>query len=91
MIDVDVVHQASNEANQTTSPQGSQNSTKRAQSTIQPNLPDDEVFPLKSRTKHGAISVTRAFVILSMVFTMKLSISGEIFSIYHREEPEKPL
>ena len=28
VIDVDVVHQASNEANQTTSPQGSQDSTK---------------------------------------------------------------
>ena len=34
VIDVDVVHQASNEANQTTSPRGSQDSTKRAQSTI---------------------------------------------------------
>ena len=53
--------------------------------------PITRFFPLKSRTKHGAISVTRAFVILSMVFTMKLSISGEIFSMYHREEPEKPL
>ena len=48
-------------------------------------------FPLKSRTKHEEISVTRASVILSIMFTMKLSISEEIFSIYHREEPEKPL
>ena len=38
MINVDVAHQASNEANQTTSPQGSQDSTKRAQSTIQLTL-----------------------------------------------------
>ena len=30
VIDLDVVHQASNEANQTTSPQGSQDSTKTA-------------------------------------------------------------
>ena len=34
VIDVDVVHQGSNEANQTTSPRGSQDSTKRAQSTL---------------------------------------------------------
>ena len=51
LIDMDVAHQASNEANQTTSPQGSQDSTKRAQSTIQPNLPDYEVFPTEIKTK----------------------------------------
>ena len=39
VIDVDVVHQVSNEANQTNSPHGSQDSTKRAQSTIQLTLP----------------------------------------------------
>ena len=78
VIDADVVHQASNEVNQTTSPQRSQDTTQGAQSTIQPNLPITTCFPLKSRTKHGAISVTRASVILSMVFTMKLSISGEM-------------
>ena len=67
-IDVDVVHQASNEVNQTTSPQRSQDTTQRAKSTIQPNLPDYKCFPLKSRTKHEEISVTRASVILSIVF-----------------------
>ena len=90
VIDADVFHQASNEVKQTTSTQRTQDTTQRAQSTIQPNLPDYEVFPLKSRTNRGAISVTRASVILLMVFTMKLSISDEIFSIYHREEPGKP-
>ena len=44
VIDADVVHQASSEVNQTTSPQRSQDTTQRAQSTIQPNLPDYEVF-----------------------------------------------
>ena len=53
--------------------------------------PITRCFPLKSRTKHWAISVRRASVTLSMVFTMKLAISGEIFSMYHREEPEKDL
>ena len=56
VIDLDVVHQASNKANQTTSPQGSQDSTnseRRAQSTIQPNpgLPDYEVFPIEIKNK----------------------------------------
>ena len=56
VTDVDVV-QASNEVNQTTSPQRSQDSKQRAQSTIQPNLPDYEVFPteIKNR-KWGNIS-----------------------------------
>ena len=51
MIDVDVDHQASNEVNQTTSPQRSQDTTQRAQSTIQPNLPDYEVFPTEIKNK----------------------------------------
>ena len=34
VIDADVVHQASNEVNQTTSPQRSQDTTQRAQNTI---------------------------------------------------------
>ena len=51
VIDVDVVHQASNEVNQTTSPQRSQDTTQRAQNTIQPNLPDYEVFPTEIKTK----------------------------------------
>ena len=51
MIDVDVDHQASNEVNQTTSPQRSQDTTKRAQSTIQSNLPDYEVFPTEIKNK----------------------------------------
>ena len=53
--------------------------------------PITRCFPLKLRTKRAVVSVTRASVMLSMVSTMKLFISGEIFSIYHREEPEKPL
>ena len=63
-IDVDVVRQASNEAIQTTSPQRIQDTTQRVQSIIQPNLPITRCFPLKSRTKHGAISVTRVSVIV---------------------------
>ena len=51
VIDVDAVHQASNEVNQTTSPQGSQDTTQRVQSTIQPNLPDYEVFPTEIKNK----------------------------------------
>ena len=51
MIDVDVVHQASNEVNQTTSPQRSQDTRQRAQSTIQPNPPDYEVFPTEIKNK----------------------------------------
>ena len=51
MIDVDVDHQASNEVNQTSSPQRSQDTTQRAQSTIQPNLPDYEVFPTEIKNK----------------------------------------
>ena len=51
MIDVDVFHQASNEVNQTTSPQGSRDTTQRAQSTIEPNLPDYEVFPAEIKNK----------------------------------------
>ena len=51
VIDVDVVHQASNEVNQTTSPQGSQDTAQRVQSTIQPNLPDYEVFPTEIKNK----------------------------------------
>lgn len=51
VIDVDVVHHASNEANQTTSPQGAQDATERAQSIIQPNLPDYEVFPTEIKNK----------------------------------------
>ena len=79
VLDVDVVHQASKEVNQTTSPQRSQDATQRAQSTI--TYPITRCFPLKLRTKRGAISVARASVILSVVFTMKLSISGEICTI----------
>ena len=51
MIDVDVFHQASNEVNQTTSPKGSQGTTQRAQSTIEPNPPDYEVFPAEIKNK----------------------------------------
>ena len=51
VIDVDAVHQASNEVNQTASPQGSQDTTQRVQSTIQPNLPDYEVFPTEIKNK----------------------------------------
>ena len=51
MNDVDVDHHASNEVNQTSSPQRSQDTTQRAQSTIQPNLPDYEVFPTEIKNK----------------------------------------
>ena len=51
VIDVDVVHQASNEVNQTTSPQRSQDTTQRAQSTIQPNLPNYEASPTEMKNK----------------------------------------
>ena len=91
IIDVDVVHQAIKEVNQTTSPQSSQDTTQRAQSTIQTNLLSYEVFPTEIKNKTREISVTKASVMLLMVFTMKLSISGEIFSMYYREGLEKPL
>ena len=48
---IDAVHQASSEVNQTTSSQRSQDTTQRAQSTIQPNLPDYEVFPTEIKNK----------------------------------------
>ena len=91
IIDVDVVHQAIKEVNQITSPQSSQDTTQRAQSTIQTNLLSYEVFATEIKNKTWEISVTKASVMLSMVFTMKLSISGEIFSMYYREGLEKPL
>ena len=51
VIDADVVHQASSEVNQTTSPQRPQHTTQRAQSTIQPNMPDYEVFPTEIKNE----------------------------------------
>ena len=51
VIDADVFHQASNEVKQTTSTQRTQDTTQRAQSTIQPNLPDYEVFPIEIKNK----------------------------------------
>ena len=48
---MDVVHQAIKEVNQTTSPQSSQDTTQRAQSTIQTNLPSYEVFPTEIKNK----------------------------------------
>ena len=46
-----MVHQASNEVNQSTSPQRSQDTTQRPQSSIQPNLPDYEVLPTEIKNK----------------------------------------
>ena len=80
-----------NEVNQTTFPRDLKIQHSERKAKFNQTYPITRCFPLKSRTKHGTISATRASVILSMVFTMKLSISGEIFSMYHREEPEKPL
>ena len=51
VIDADMVHQASNEVNQSTSPQRSQDTTQRPQSSIQPNLPDYEVLPTEIKNK----------------------------------------
>ena len=51
VIDADVFHEASNEVKQTTSTQRTQDTTQRAQSTIQPNLPDYEVFPIEIKNK----------------------------------------
>ena len=51
VTDADVVHQASNEVNQTTSPQRFQDTTQKAQSTIPPNLPDYEMFPTEIKNK----------------------------------------
>ena len=51
VIDADVFHQASNEVKQTTSTQRTQDTTQRAQSTIQPNLPDYEVFTIEIKNK----------------------------------------
>ena len=51
VIDVDVVRQAGDEVNQTTSPQRFQDTQQRAQSIIQSNLPDYEVFPTKIKNK----------------------------------------
>ena len=86
VIDADMVHQASKEVNQSTSPQRCQDTTQRPQSSIQPNLPDYEVLPTEIKNKIWGNISHESFLILSMVFTMKLSISGEIFSMYHREE-----
>ena len=47
VIDVDVVRQAGDEFNQTTSPERFQDTQQRAQRIIQSNLPDYEVFPTK--------------------------------------------
>ena len=93
VIDVDVVHQVSNEAIKLLLPRDLKIQQRECQAQFNQTqaYPITRCFPLKSRIKHGAISFTRAFVILSMVFRMILSISGEIFSMYHREEPEKPL
>ena len=51
VIDADVVDQASNEVHQTTPPQRSQDTTQRVQRTIQPDLPDYEVFPTEIKNK----------------------------------------
>ena len=48
---MDVVHQAIKEVNQTTSPQSSQDTSQRAQSTIQTNLLSNEVFPTEIKNK----------------------------------------
>ena len=48
---MDVVHQAIKEVNQTTSPQSSQDTSQRAQSTIQTNLLSYEVFPTEIKNK----------------------------------------
>ena len=51
VIDADMVHQASKEVNQSTSPQRCQDTTQRPQSSIQPNLPDYEVLPNEIKNK----------------------------------------
>ena len=82
VIDTDVVHQASNEVNQTTSLQRSQDTTQRAQSTIQPNLPDYEVFPTEIKNKTwGNISHESFCDIINGVYDEIVHFRRNIFNV----------
>ena len=62
MTDGDLVNQENNEVNQTIT---------KGKAQFNQTFPITRCSPLKSRTKHGAISITRASVIPSIMFTMK--------------------
>ena len=83
MIDVDVVHQASNEVNQTTSLQGSQDSTKRAKNNyIHPNLPDYEMFPTEIKNKTwGSISHESVCDTINCVYDEIVHFRRNIFNV----------
>ena len=82
LIDADVVHQATSEVNQTTSSQRSQDTTRRAQSTIQPNLPDYEVFPTEIKNKTwGHISHDSFCDTINGVYDKIVHFKRDIFNV----------
>ena len=79
---IDAVHQASSEVNQTTSSQRSQDTTQRAKSTIQPNLPDYEVFPTEIKNKTwGNISHESFCDTINGVYDEIVHFKRDIFNV----------
>ena len=83
VLDLDVVHEASNEVNQAPSPQRPRDTTQRApQSAIQPNLPDYEVFPTEIKNKTwGNISYESLCDTINIIYDDIVHFRRNIFNV----------